>query len=151
MLKRATISKRMRTKLSEVKTELMRRRHRPIPEQGRWLASVVRGHLAYYAVPGNIDAVATFRNPGNAALVSCASTSQSAQPPRLGANGSTGNSMAPTCPQEASLARGAIRRSHPRQEPSAVVPLAGICAGGGPNPGAKGLLYRDPIDQQMER
>ncbi|MGH2670507.1 MAG: RNA-directed DNA polymerase, partial [bacterium] len=28
---------------------------------GRWLASVVRGHLAYYAVPGNIDAVAAFR------------------------------------------------------------------------------------------
>ncbi len=39
----------------------MRRRHLPIPEQGRWLASVVRGHLAYYAVPGNIDAVVAFR------------------------------------------------------------------------------------------
>ena len=61
MLKRTTISKRMRTKLREVKTELMRRRHRPIPEQGQWLGSVVRGHLAYYAVPGNIDAVAAFR------------------------------------------------------------------------------------------
>ena len=61
MLKRTTIAKRMRAKLREVKTELMRRRHRSIPEQGRWLASVVRGHLAYYAVPGNIDAVAAFR------------------------------------------------------------------------------------------
>ena len=61
MLKRTTISKRLRTKLSDVKAELMRRRHRSIPEQGRWLASVVRGHLAYYAVPGNIDAVAAFR------------------------------------------------------------------------------------------
>ena len=29
--------------------------------QGQWLASVVRGHLAYYAVPGNTDAVAAFR------------------------------------------------------------------------------------------
>ena len=38
-----------------------RRRHQPIPEQGRWLGSVVRGHLAYYAVPGNTDAVAAFR------------------------------------------------------------------------------------------
>ena len=37
------------------------RRHLPIPEQGRWLGSVVRGHLAYYAVPGNTDAVAAFR------------------------------------------------------------------------------------------
>jgi group II intron reverse transcriptase/maturase len=61
MLKRTTISKRMRVKLRTVKTELMRRRHRSIPEQGKWLASVVRGHLAYYAVPSNIDAVAAFR------------------------------------------------------------------------------------------
>jgi hypothetical protein len=29
--------------------------------QGQWLASVVRGHHAYYAVPGNTDAVAAFR------------------------------------------------------------------------------------------
>jgi RNA-directed DNA polymerase len=39
----------------------MQRRHLPVPEQGRWLASVVRGHLADYAVPDNIDAVAAFR------------------------------------------------------------------------------------------
>ncbi len=60
-LKRVTISKRMRAKLRELKLELMRRRHLPIPEQGRWLASVVRGHLAYYAVPGNSDAIIAFR------------------------------------------------------------------------------------------
>ena len=60
-LKRKTISKRMRAKLAEVKDQLRRRMHHPIPEQGRWLASVVRGHLAYYAVPGNTDAVAAFR------------------------------------------------------------------------------------------
>src|SRR5262249_13845854 len=29
--------------------------------QGRWLASVVRGHVNYYAVPGNSQAVAAFR------------------------------------------------------------------------------------------
>ena len=61
MLKRKTITKRMAAKLREVKADLMRRRHLPIPEQGRWLASVVRGHLAYYAVPGNIDMVVAFR------------------------------------------------------------------------------------------
>ena len=60
-LRRFTISKRLRAKLREVKTELLRRRHLPVPEQGRWLASVVRGYLAYYAVPGNTDAVAAFR------------------------------------------------------------------------------------------
>jgi len=56
-LRRFTISNRVRAKLREVKTELMRRRHLPVPEQGQWLASVVRGHLAYYAVPGNSPAV----------------------------------------------------------------------------------------------
>ena len=61
LLKRITISKRMRAKLREVKAELMRRRHLPVPEQGEWLGSVVRGHRAYYAVPGNIDAVHAFR------------------------------------------------------------------------------------------
>ena len=61
-LKRITISKRMRAKLREVKTELMRRRHLPIPDQGQWLASVVRGHCAYYAVPDNGDAVRAFRD-----------------------------------------------------------------------------------------
>jgi len=61
MLRRTTIKKRMAAKLREVKADLMRRRHLPIPEQGRWLASVVRGHLAYYAVPSNIDTVVAFR------------------------------------------------------------------------------------------
>jgi hypothetical protein len=32
-----------------------------MPSPGRWLASVVRGHQAYYAVPGNSDAVNAFR------------------------------------------------------------------------------------------
>ena len=59
-LRRKTISKRMRAKLAEVKDQIKRRRHLPISEQGRWLGSVVRGHLAYYAVPGNTEAVQTF-------------------------------------------------------------------------------------------
>lgn len=62
LLKRVTIAKRMRAKLKQLNVELKRRAHLSIPEQGRWLASVVRGHLAYYAVPGNIQAVAAFRD-----------------------------------------------------------------------------------------
>ena len=60
-LKRITSKKRMQAKLRSVKTELRRRRHLPIPDQGRWLASVVRGHAAYYAVPDNTPAVRAFR------------------------------------------------------------------------------------------
>ncbi|MEJ7786379.1 MAG: group II intron reverse transcriptase/maturase, partial [Solirubrobacteraceae bacterium] len=33
-----------------------------IPDQGRWLASVVRGHCAYHAVPDNIEALRAFRD-----------------------------------------------------------------------------------------
>ena len=60
-VRRITVSKRMRAKLAEVKDQLRQRMHQPVPEQGRWLGSVVRGHCAYYAVPGNRKAVAAFR------------------------------------------------------------------------------------------
>jgi len=60
-LTRITDKKRMRTKLSKVKAELIRRRHLPIPDQGRWLASVLRGHCNYYAVPDNSKAINAFR------------------------------------------------------------------------------------------
>jgi len=60
-VRRITISKRMRAKLKAINIELKRRRHEPIPVQGRWLGSVVRGHLAYYAVPGNTDRLSDFR------------------------------------------------------------------------------------------
>jgi group II intron reverse transcriptase/maturase len=60
-LMRITIAKRMRAKLVEVKAEIKLRRHLPIVEQAKWLASVIRGHVAFYAVPGNAGAVNAFR------------------------------------------------------------------------------------------
>jgi group II intron reverse transcriptase/maturase len=60
-LKRITDSKRMQAKLRVLKHELMRRRHQPIPVQGRWLASVLRGHANYYGVPDNSEALLAFR------------------------------------------------------------------------------------------
>jgi RNA-directed DNA polymerase len=62
MLKRITIGARMQAKLREIKDELRRRRHHSIPDQGRWLGSVVKGHMAYYAVPGNADAMIAFHD-----------------------------------------------------------------------------------------
>jgi len=44
---RQTIRTRRQAKLSAVKAELRRRLHVPIPEVGRWLRSVVEGHLRY--------------------------------------------------------------------------------------------------------
>jgi group II intron reverse transcriptase/maturase len=58
---RQTIRKRLQAKLSEVKAELRRRMHDPIPEVGKWLRSVVGGHIRYYGVPMNSPALHLFR------------------------------------------------------------------------------------------
>jgi len=57
---RQTIRVRLQAKLGEVKAELRRRMHDPIPEVGRWLRTVVDGHLRYYGVPMNGRALFTF-------------------------------------------------------------------------------------------
>jgi len=51
----------MQAKLAEVKAELQRRMHDPVPEVGLWLRSVAEGHFRYYAVPMNGRALAVFR------------------------------------------------------------------------------------------
>lgn len=58
---RQTIRKRLQAKLREVKTELRRRMHEPIPVVGQWLKAVVSGHVRYYGVPSNRYALAHFR------------------------------------------------------------------------------------------
>src|SRR3989442_9645495 len=57
---RQTIRERLQAKLSEVKAELRRRLHAPIPVVGRWLRSVVAEHLREYRVPLDGPAVFTF-------------------------------------------------------------------------------------------
>lgn len=61
MVLRQTMKKRLRAKLQEIKEELRRRRHDPIPQQGKWLRSVLLGHYRYYGVPLNWPALAEFR------------------------------------------------------------------------------------------
>jgi group II intron reverse transcriptase/maturase len=58
---RQTMRKRFQAKLKEVKQELRRRMHRPIPAQGAYLCAVVRGHIQYYGVPLNGVALSAFR------------------------------------------------------------------------------------------
>jgi RNA-directed DNA polymerase len=66
-LRRKTIAKRLRTKLKEVREAIIRRRHEPVPALGKWLRSVIQGHLNYFAVPGNRKAVDRFRTEINRA------------------------------------------------------------------------------------
>ena len=61
-LQRKTRRDRQRAKLQDIKEELRRRRHQPIPIQGSWLKQVVTGHFAYYAVPTNARALSAFRH-----------------------------------------------------------------------------------------
>ena len=58
---RQTIRKRLQAKLREVKAELRRRMHDPVPDVGKWLWSVVGGHIRYYGVLMNSHALRTFR------------------------------------------------------------------------------------------
>ena len=58
---RQTMRRRMQAKLNELKAELRRRLHDPVPAVGQWLHSVVSGHFRYYGVPMNLPALRVFR------------------------------------------------------------------------------------------
>lgn len=58
---RKTMRKRFQRVLAEVQATLRKRWHRPIPEIGKWLAAVVRGHVRYFGVPGNGPRITAFR------------------------------------------------------------------------------------------
>jgi RNA-directed DNA polymerase len=59
---RKTVRGRWQSKLKVIRSELRRRMHRPIPEQGAYLRSVLRGHMRYYGVPMNGRSLGAFRH-----------------------------------------------------------------------------------------
>ena len=61
MVLRQTMRQRLQAKLAEVKLELRRRMHLPLPEQGVYLCAVVGGHVRYYGVPSNGPSIGIFR------------------------------------------------------------------------------------------
>ena len=122
----------MRAKLKAVDDQLRRRLRQPILEQDRWLASVVRGHMAYYAVPGNYEAVAAFCDQVTRYwLKALRRRSQKTRVDwtrmvRIRRRWLPPVRVMHPFPEMCFAAR------HPRQEPAAVIPHAGICAGGRP-------------------
>ena len=58
---RKTKKKKMRAKLKQIKFELRKRLHHPVPDVGKWLKAVVDGHNRYYGVPGNLGSLKSFR------------------------------------------------------------------------------------------
>ncbi|MBA3262744.1 MAG: group II intron reverse transcriptase/maturase [Thermoleophilaceae bacterium] len=129
-VQRVTSKRRMRARLREVRASLYARRHLPIPEQGRWLGSVVRGHLNYYAVPDNSRAIGAFRDQARRHWLRA--LRRRSQRSRV-----TWERMERWSARWIPPAR--VRHpwphqrfdvKHPRQEPSALAAHAGICAGG---------------------
>jgi len=62
LVTRRTRRDRMKAKLQAIKTELSRRMHWLIPNQGKWLRYVVNGYFNYHAVPTNYRALVRFRD-----------------------------------------------------------------------------------------
>jgi RNA-directed DNA polymerase len=61
-LVRLTMRQRLAAKLREVKDAFRWRWHDPVPDVGKWLASIIRGHMQYYAVPLNFAAIEAFHH-----------------------------------------------------------------------------------------
>lgn len=59
---RHTMRQRLTAKIRELKREVKRRRHWPVPIVGQWLRSVALGHYRYYGLPLNSRKLASFRH-----------------------------------------------------------------------------------------
>jgi hypothetical protein len=62
VLGRKPTAKRMRSKFRGIKEQLLATRHDGIDGQDKWLAQVLRGWMAYYAVPMSGSAISAFRH-----------------------------------------------------------------------------------------
>lgn len=60
-IRRATIKKRFRTKVKDVRRKIIAQRHHDIEEQGKWIRSVILGYRNYFAVYRNLDTVKRFK------------------------------------------------------------------------------------------
>jgi RNA-directed DNA polymerase len=130
VLGRKPVRKRMRAKLREIKEQLTAIRHEGTEKQGLWLRQVLRGWMAYYAVPMSGSAISAFRQHmierWHGALM------RRSQRRRLTwvTMKKIADRYLPFPRILAPVARKAVPRHHPGWEPGALAAPAGICAGG---------------------
>jgi group II intron reverse transcriptase/maturase len=129
-LQRKTIKKRLRNALQRIKDGLRTRMHDSVSVVGTWLRQVLRGYFNYYAVPTNSAAIRSFRT--QVARLWCASLRKRSQRHRWvwARFACLAERWLPPARISHPWPTDRFLRQHPRQEPSAVAPLAGICAGG---------------------
>jgi len=60
-LARKTMRKRLSASLKALRAKLRVKMHKPVPDVGAWLRSVLTGYYRYMAVPGNSHALLAFR------------------------------------------------------------------------------------------
>ena len=129
-LQRKSRRDRTRAKLREIKEQLRKRMHEPIPEQGRWLKQVVSGFFAYHAVPTNFKALGAFRHH----ITDLWRRTLRRRSQKDGMTWERITQIADAwLPKPRILHPWPDRRfavNHPRWEPGARIAPAGICAGG---------------------
>ena len=139
-LKRKSRSDRVRARLQVIRETLRRRMHETVDEQGAWLRRVVMGLNAYHAVPTNAAALEDFRH--NVADLWRRTLRRRGQKGVVTWERMTvlANRWLPTPRITHPWPDKRFAVKHPRWEPGAGIPPAGICAG------ALGNMcsYRDP-------
>jgi group II intron reverse transcriptase/maturase len=130
LVKRKTAKKRMRARLRAVKERLARIRHRPIREQGLWLGRVLAGYFQYFATPGNIPALESFRT--QVTRLWHQSLRRRSQRHRLSWDrfGPLTDRALPRPRVLHPYPTDRFYAKHPKEEPDAVAPHVRICAGG---------------------
>lgn len=127
---RLTVKKRMRATLKAIREKLRSMMHHPVPKVGRWLGSVVRGYFNYFAVPGNEYRLCSFRSEICRAwrrMLMRRSQRHNLSWERFCR---LEKRYIPPYHHTHPYPEQRFGVTHPRQEPCAVIPLAGICAGG---------------------
>ena len=130
LLARKSRRDRMRAKLREIKENLRRLMHQAIPEQGRWLAQVIRGYFAYHAVPTNYAALSAFRYHIRRLWLRTLRRRSQKDNFTWARMAKLANDFLPQPKILHPWPSVRFCRHHPRWEPYALVGLVRICAGG---------------------
>ena len=111
---RQTMRKRLQAKLNEVKAELRRRMHDPIPEVGQWLRSVVEWALPLLRRAHEQPGAVRLPVPGGLALASRAVAAQPDRPRPLGPDAAADRPLAASGPRSIILIPCAAWASSPK-------------------------------------
>ena len=116
--------------LKAIRAKLRSMMHDPVPKVGRWLGRVVQGYFNYFAVPGNSHRLCSFRYEVCRAWRRMLQRRSQRHNQSWERFGNLEKRFIPPFRNAHPYPEVRFRVKHPRQELCAVVPLAGICAGG---------------------